>query len=259
MNLYEILGVSRVATAEEIKKAYRAKALEHHPDRNIGNAESEELIKLINQAYETLSDPQLRARYDAEIAVNQRISRWNIPRDLRIGFPIDLALAFSGGSARFAYLRTTLYNDAPVIIMASINIEIPRRCRAGSVIRVAGGGNASRSGNEISTGDLYLMTAYSANNTEISIDRGGNVYGQMVLPWREGLRGAKVSFSPFSESSETFPIKLESHHEQGHVYQIPGQGFTPEASIFVKVLYNFPTNISVEDRELIIKTLNNYA
>lgn len=61
---YEILGVSKSATAEEIKKAYRKVALQFHPDRNPDNKEAEEKFKEAAEAYEILSDQQKRARYD---------------------------------------------------------------------------------------------------------------------------------------------------------------------------------------------------
>ncbi len=61
---YDLLGVSRSAGTEEIKKAYRKLALEHHPDRNDGSKESEERFKEITQAYEVLRDPERRAAYD---------------------------------------------------------------------------------------------------------------------------------------------------------------------------------------------------
>tara|TARA_R110002124_G_scaffold287089_1_gene470258 strand:+ start:32010 stop:33116 length:1107 start_codon:yes stop_codon:yes gene_type:complete len=61
---YELLGVSKTATAAEIKKAYRKKAIEYHPDKNPGDAKSEELFKKAAEAYEVLSDPNKKARYD---------------------------------------------------------------------------------------------------------------------------------------------------------------------------------------------------
>lgn len=61
---YELLRVARDAGQEDIKKAYRKVALEHHPDRNDGSRESEERFKEVTEAYEVLRDPAKRARYD---------------------------------------------------------------------------------------------------------------------------------------------------------------------------------------------------
>lgn len=63
-DFYEILGVSKTATAEEIKKAYRKKAIEFHPDKNPDNAEAEAQFKLVGEAYEVLSDEKKKANYD---------------------------------------------------------------------------------------------------------------------------------------------------------------------------------------------------
>ncbi len=61
---YEVLGVSKSATADEIKKAYRKKAIQYHPDKNPGDKEAEEKFKEAAEAYDVLSDEQKRQRYD---------------------------------------------------------------------------------------------------------------------------------------------------------------------------------------------------
>jgi molecular chaperone DnaJ len=61
---YEILGVPRTAGEAELKKAFRQLALQHHPDRNPGDARAEERFKAINEAYAVLSDPDKRSQYD---------------------------------------------------------------------------------------------------------------------------------------------------------------------------------------------------
>lgn len=70
---YKTLGVERKASEEDIKRAYRKLALQYHPDRNPGDTKAEESFKEINEAYQVLSDPAKRARYDQ---LGESYSRW---------------------------------------------------------------------------------------------------------------------------------------------------------------------------------------
>jgi molecular chaperone DnaJ len=62
--LYDTLGVKKNASADEIKKAYRKLAAQYHPDKNPGDASAEEKFKEVQNAYDTLSDPEKRKQYD---------------------------------------------------------------------------------------------------------------------------------------------------------------------------------------------------
>ncbi|HVH47233.1 MAG TPA: DnaJ domain-containing protein, partial [Labilithrix sp.] len=61
---YEVLGVERTASTDEVRKAYKREALKHHPDRNPGDASAETKFKAVNEAYQVLSDDDKRRIYD---------------------------------------------------------------------------------------------------------------------------------------------------------------------------------------------------
>src|SRR5438067_13436869 len=96
---YELLGVSRRATAEEIKRAYRRRARELHPDAN-PDPQAEEQFKELARAYEVLSNPDLRARYDqfGEAGISGAGAPGSAGGDFFGGGLGDLFDAFFGGS-----------------------------------------------------------------------------------------------------------------------------------------------------------------
>ena len=61
---YEVLGLQKGASEDEIKKAFRKMAMKYHPDKNPGNKEAEEKFKEVNEAYSVLSDPDKKSKYD---------------------------------------------------------------------------------------------------------------------------------------------------------------------------------------------------
>ncbi|KAJ2934984.1 hypothetical protein H1R20_g2086, partial [Candolleomyces eurysporus] len=70
LSYYEVLEVPEDATADDLKKAHRRKALEHHPDKNLDDTDEAKVrFSKVQEAYETLSDPNLRADYDSERAI----------------------------------------------------------------------------------------------------------------------------------------------------------------------------------------------
>jgi molecular chaperone DnaJ len=94
---YEVLEITKTASVEEIKKAYRKAALKHHPDKNPGNAEAEVKFKECAEAYEVLSDPEKRSRYDQYGHEGLRGTAMHDYSHMDVNSIEDLFSAFFGG------------------------------------------------------------------------------------------------------------------------------------------------------------------
>src|SRR6185369_7776647 len=95
---YEVLEVVKTASVEDIKKAYRKAALKHHPDKNPGDKDAEHKFKECAEAYEVLSDPEKRKRYDQYGHEGLRGTTMHDYSNMDVNSIEDLFSAFFGGN-----------------------------------------------------------------------------------------------------------------------------------------------------------------
>ena len=136
-DLYKILGVDKSASKTEIKKAYRGKAKEYHPDKNSGDTKAEDMFKKVSYAYEVLSDAEKKQKYDngghdalngrmnthtnvndmfREMARQQNEQREKAQHSIIVNTEITLEEVFSGVTKKFKYTRQIKCKSCTTII-----------------------------------------------------------------------------------------------------------------------------------------------
>ena len=226
---YDILGVSKTASDSEIKKAYRKKAIQYHPDKNPGDSEAELNFKKAAEAYEVLSDPDKKARYDQfghqafEGGQGFGSSGMNM-EDIFSQFGDIFGSAFGGGFEGFGGGGRGVSKGANLRIRVKLTLEeifngvdkkvkVKRKIKADGLnftncIKCGGSGQSVRIANTI-LGRMQTTTTCSNCN--------GN--GQIV---KDRPKGSDSNGMVYSE--ETVSIKIPPGVEEGMQLKVSGKG-----------------------------------
>jgi len=242
-SLYETLGVSENASAEEIKKSYRKLARKYHPDINKEESAVEK-FKEINAAYEVLSDTDKKAQYDQygdQMFGGQNFHDFaqgqgggvDLDEILRQMFGGGGGGGFSGGfgGARGGFGGPDLDMQARITVpfMVSVNggkhnvsangqsfdIKIPAGIKSGETMRVRGKGKQYQG----QAGDLLIQVEVASSDEYER--KGDNLYKTFDVPLKEALFGGKIAIeTPEKEVS----LKVPQNTKNGQKFRLKGKG-----------------------------------
>ena len=283
---YETLGLSREATDEQIRAAYRKLARKHHPDVNPGNKDAEEKFKEINEAYSVLSDPQKRKQYD-ELGQNWKAGADFKPppgwrRDVQVDFGdlgrfadfSDFFESMFGGarpatSTKAAGFATrgrdleaqiripleeahrgtsrTIAFRGPDGTQKSIRIEIPAGVSDGELIHIPNEGEPGARGGP--SGDLFVTVRLEPHPVFKVLDDGNVEMDLPVSPWEAAL-GARVRLPTLDSPVE---LTVPPNTQTGQRLRLRGQGMSRRGGRgdqYVRIRIVNPPTLSPTEREL---------
>ena len=248
---YQELGVSRSASADEIRKAFRNLAKQLHPDRNAGNKVNEERFKRVTAAFDLLGDVEKRAKFDrGEIDADGRETMRgfggggprgpggpaggpggfgarfdNVDLDDILGEMFGNRGAGRGFSARGADLRVRLEIDLEDAIMGAskrvsfdgktLDVVIPKGAAEGQTLRLKGQGQPGRGG----PGDVLVELAIRPH--PLFRREGDDLHMDLPVSVPDAVLGAKVS-APTPEGAVT--LTVPKHSNSGSVLRLKGRG-----------------------------------
>ena len=272
---YSTLEVQKNASADEIKKAYRRLAKLHHPDKNKGNKESEEKFKQISEAYEVLSDPAKKEKYDNPSPFggfngNPFGGRppFNDIEDLFRQFGFGGSPFNSGGATRQFNMEVSIkdaiegkeYNVKyeqrqrnGSIAMVSKKITVPKGVRSGMRMRFNGEGDfAQHEG--LPNGDL-IITFVVAETEKFSIDEIGNILFELDVDYFDMLLGCKKEIVLPTETK--ISINIPEGSQNNSILRVKDQGLpvdidsTNRHSLLITLKVALPSTLTEKEKNLL--------
>jgi molecular chaperone DnaJ len=240
-DLYKVLGVSKGASDEEIKKAYRKLARKYHPDRNPDDAAAEEKFKEVQGAYDTLSDPEKRRAYDQGgspfegFAGRGPFTAGPAGQGSFVDLGDILSSMFGRGGGPRGFPQQPgrdLETEVPLSFKQAIEgtrltvpvgdkrykVDIPAGVRNGARIRIAGKGESSPEGGP--PGDLYVVTRVMPSPVFKRLD-DGNLEVTVPITVAEALRGATIEVPTLKGTKK---IKVAAGTKHGTIQRLSGEG-----------------------------------